>query len=89
VAGSCEHCKEPSRSIKSGYFINHMGENWLLKEDCAPRLLVSQSVSQLVNYLVALIWCAFFQKESSKKLTGIPGFLNSEFNFSAHSLTSV
>jgi hypothetical protein len=42
VAGSCEHGNEPSVSIKSVEFIDHLNDFKLLKKDAASRSYVIQ-----------------------------------------------
>jgi hypothetical protein len=36
VAGSCEHCNEPSGSIKGGEFFYQLSDCQLLKKDSVP-----------------------------------------------------
>jgi hypothetical protein len=47
-AGSCEHSKEYSASVKGVQFINQLNNFQLLKKNSAPFRLIGQSVRQLV-----------------------------------------
>jgi len=63
MTDSCEHCNEPSCSIKDGEFIVHISGYYILKRD--PLHGVSEPVSQSVSQSVCLSVCVFGQLPDS------------------------
>jgi hypothetical protein len=51
VAVPCEHCNEPSGSIKGGEFLDQLNDYYLLKMDSAPWSYLE------IGYYIMMVTC--------------------------------
>jgi len=68
MAGSCEHGKEPSGSIKGGKFIAQLSDYQLFKKGSAPRR-VQQGFQCVIQWSIRIFESCCFRIFSSVVLT--------------------